>query len=118
MTEQAQNDHIFTIDRPENVPTFSLYGKVFGAGAATGGDLGLLQNLTNADESVEGLKAQCSTLTEFLSRREIDATEPLPENWVWDTLPSDQIAQLAEQLVKAFEKQWAPKRKARRAKAA
>lgn len=116
MTEATQSEHLFTIDRPENVPTFSLYGKVFSAGVATGGDLELIQNLTDADKSIQGLKAQCSTLTEFLRRRELDATDALPDNWVWDTMPGDQIAQLAKQLTDAFEKQWAPNRVARRKK--
>ena len=105
MTQIAEK-HLFTIQAPENVATFEIYGKTFHAGAATGGELELLQNLTGADESVDGLKKQCATLTTFLAQRQVNADEPLPADWVWDTLPTDQIAQLAEQLVKAFEKQW------------
>ena len=117
MTQTADN-HLFTLERPTDLPTFQIYDKRFHAGAATGGELELLQSLSGADESVDGLKKQCATLTAFLAKREVGAAEPLPENWIWDTLPTDQIAQLAEQLVKAFEKQWGNRASRRKAKAA
>lgn len=116
MSDQQNTEHLFTISAPTQVPTFELYGKVFHAGAATGGELDLVASLKTSSKGIESVRQQCATLTKFLAGREVKRSEDdqgwvgveerLSDDWVWNTLPTDKMIELAEQLKTVFDEQF------------